>query len=162
VGQTSWPAWRGALLCSPRLCSENMHRHACRWLLTHTHVIVSWVFNLSYSLGLVYCSTWLIVNVAPEAAGAGVAEVSAYLNGCAMPKVRCATDLHEPAMPRTHTHMQPQPLQPCPTLQASPLPSTDSEHKDVVGQIPVSRHSRRLGAACGSGRAYGPHGSCSG
>ncbi|KAK2076390.1 hypothetical protein QBZ16_000915 [Prototheca wickerhamii] len=58
-----------------------------RWLLTHTHVIVSWIFNLSYSLGLVFCSTWLVVNVAPEAAGAGVAEVSAYLNGCNIPKI---------------------------------------------------------------------------
>lgn len=58
-----------------------------RWLLTHTHVIVSWVFNLSYSLGLVFCSTWLVVNIAPEAAGAGVAEVSAYLNGCSIPKI---------------------------------------------------------------------------
>uniref|UniRef100_A0A1D2A2N7 Chloride channel protein n=1 Tax=Auxenochlorella protothecoides TaxID=3075 RepID=A0A1D2A2N7_AUXPR len=58
-----------------------------RWLLTHTHVILSWIFNLSYSLGLVYCSTWLVVNIAPEAAGAGVAEVSAYLNGCNIPKI---------------------------------------------------------------------------
>lgn len=28
-----------------------------------------------------------VVNVAPEAGGAGVAEVTAYLNGCFMPKV---------------------------------------------------------------------------
>ena len=60
-------------------------RH-CRWLLSHTHVVVGWLFNISFSLGLVYCSTWLVVHVAPEAGGAGVAEVMAYLNGCFMPK----------------------------------------------------------------------------
>ena len=58
-----------------------------RWLLSHTHVVVGWLFNIAFSLGLVYCSTWLVVHVAPEAGGAGVAEVMAYLNGCFMPKV---------------------------------------------------------------------------
>jgi hypothetical protein len=58
-----------------------------RWLLAHTHVVVGWMFNITYSLGLVYVSTWLVVNIAPEAAGAGVAEITAYLNGCFIPKV---------------------------------------------------------------------------
>jgi hypothetical protein len=58
-----------------------------RWLLAHTHVTIGWFFNVTLSLALVYGATWLVVNVAPEAAGAGVAEVTAYLNGCFMPKV---------------------------------------------------------------------------
>ncbi|KAI7836469.1 hypothetical protein COHA_009686 [Chlorella ohadii] len=61
--------------------------HGTRWLLSHTHVIVGWVFNITFSLALVYASTWLVVNIAPEAGGAGVAEVTAYLNGCFMPKI---------------------------------------------------------------------------
>lgn len=59
--------------------------HGTRWLLAHTHWTLGWVFNTSYSLALVYASTWLVVTVAPEAAGAGVSEVMAYLNGCHMP-----------------------------------------------------------------------------
>jgi H+/Cl- antiporter ClcA len=47
------------------------------------------MFNITFSLALVYTSTWLVVNVAPEAGGAGVAEVTAYLNGCFLPKVSC-------------------------------------------------------------------------
>jgi len=61
--------------------------HGTRWLLAHTNVFVGWLFNVSYSLILVYASTWLVVNRAPEAAGAGVAEVTAYLNGCFIPKI---------------------------------------------------------------------------
>lgn len=118
--------------CSSRggRCSRR-RRLRRRWLLSHTHVTVGWVFNISFSLALVYASTWLVVrlwggapvgccavlcccavcccaawalptcarcrlhpalprvqvNVAPEAGGAGVAEVTAYLNGCFMPKV---------------------------------------------------------------------------
>ena len=60
------------------------------WLLAHTHVTLGWVFNVCFSLGLVYCSTWLVVNVAPEAGGAGVSEVMAYLNGVFIPKVGMA------------------------------------------------------------------------
>lgn len=61
--------------------------HGTRWLLAHTNVFVGWLFNVTYSLGLVFASTWLVVNKAPEAAGAGVAEVMAYLNGCFMSKI---------------------------------------------------------------------------
>jgi chloride channel 7 len=61
--------------------------HGTRWLLGHAHISIGWVFNVSFSLALVYASTWLVVNIAPEAAGAGVAEVMAYLNGTHMPKV---------------------------------------------------------------------------
>jgi len=45
------------------------------------------MFNVSFSLALVYGSTWLVVHVAPEAAGAGVSEVMAYLNGCDIPNI---------------------------------------------------------------------------
>ena len=64
----------------------------CRWLISHTSLFVAWLFNMAYSLALVYLATWTVVSVAPQAAGAGVAEVTAYLNGCSLPKVgRCAT-----------------------------------------------------------------------
>lgn len=71
------------------------HKHCCllcRWLISHTSLFVAWLFNMAYSLALVYLATWTVVSVAPQAAGAGVAEVTAYLNGCSLPKVgRCAT-----------------------------------------------------------------------
>ncbi len=65
---------------------SNVPDFACRWLISHANVVVGWIFNVTYSVGLVYCSSWLVVNVAPEAAGAGVSEVMAYLNGIFMPK----------------------------------------------------------------------------
>ncbi len=60
---------------------------ACRWLIEHANLFVAWVFNVAYSTALVYLSTWAVVTIAPQAAGAGVAEVTAYLNGCNLPKV---------------------------------------------------------------------------
>ena len=59
----------------------------CRWLIAHANLFVAWLFNILYSSALVYLSTWTVVNIAPQAAGAGVAEVTAYLNGCNLPKV---------------------------------------------------------------------------
>lgn len=58
-----------------------------RWLIAHTGLFTAWLFNVIYSTALVYLSTWVVVNVAPQAGGAGVAEVTAYLNGCNLPKV---------------------------------------------------------------------------
>lgn len=58
-----------------------------RWLIAHAGLFTAWLFNVIYSTALVYLSTWVVVNVAPEAGGAGVAEVTAYLNGCNLPKV---------------------------------------------------------------------------
>jgi len=135
-----------AVPCAPCYHFHGLHAvlspPVCSWLLSHTHVIVGWVFNITFSLALVYASTWLVrwrcrladcagsagcvvaaihrkqgsllvaaqgqqwqgrrllrltqslpltrclqvVNIAPEAGGAGVAEVTAYLNGCFMPK----------------------------------------------------------------------------
>lgn len=54
----------------------------------HVNIGVAWLFNMVYSLALVFGSTWMVVNWAPQAAGAGVAEVMAYLNGCMLPHVR--------------------------------------------------------------------------
>ena len=61
---------------------------SCRWLIRHTNLFVAWLFNVVYSLALVFISTWSVVTIAPQAGGAGVAEVMAYLNGCQLPKVR--------------------------------------------------------------------------
>jgi chloride channel 7 len=53
-----------------------------RWLLHYTRLLfVSWVWNVSFSLALVYASTWIVVNIAPDAAGSGVPQLIAYLNG---------------------------------------------------------------------------------
>ena len=61
--------------------------NVCRYLLGHINIGVAWLFNMVYSLALVFGSTWMVVNWAPQAAGAGVAEVMAYLNGCMLPHV---------------------------------------------------------------------------
>lgn len=61
--------------------------HGCRWLLQHASLGVAWLFNMSYSITLVFLAAWTVVKIAPQASGAGVAEVMAYLNGCLIPKV---------------------------------------------------------------------------
>lgn len=58
-----------------------------RFLIQHTNLFVAWLFNLIYSMALVFVSTWCVVFKAPQAAGAGVAEVMAFLNGCQLPRV---------------------------------------------------------------------------
>ena len=63
----------------------------CRFLMGHTNIGVAWMFNMVYSIALVFGSSWMVVNWAPQAAGAGVAEVMAYLNGCMLPHVRTWT-----------------------------------------------------------------------
>lgn len=61
----------------------------------HINIGVAWLFNMVYSLALVFGSTWMVVNWAPQAAGAGVAEVMAYLNGCMLPHVRIQSSVSE-------------------------------------------------------------------
>ena len=139
------------------------------WLLAHTNVFVGWLFNASLSLGLVYVSTWLVVNVAPEAAGAGVAEVTAYLNGVYMPKVggwvggswregreacSCVRVLVLPRTPaharHTHTHTRaPHPLHPPP-----PPPS----HEQVLNIKTFLVKFASAATAVGSGLPVGPEG----
>ena len=54
-----------------------------RWLLHATGwLFVSWVWNVSVSLGLVWMSAWLVVEVCEGAGGSGVPGLMAYLNGC--------------------------------------------------------------------------------
>ena len=65
----------------------------CRYLVGHVNIGVAWLFNMVYSLALVFGSTWMVVNWAPQAAGAGVAEVMAYLNGCMLPHVSLLSSL---------------------------------------------------------------------
>lgn len=52
-----------------------------------TNVLVAWLVNLVYSSILVAASSCSVVFGAPAAAGAGVAEVMAFLNGVRIPKV---------------------------------------------------------------------------
>ena len=42
---------------------------------------------LILSIALAAAAAWPVYALAPQAAGAGVAEVMAYLNGCVVPKV---------------------------------------------------------------------------
>ena len=59
-----------------------------RWLLYYTRsLFVSWVWNVAVSTTLVYASAWLVVTVAPDAAGSGVPHLIAYLNGCDVPRL---------------------------------------------------------------------------
>ena len=71
--------------CPNRL--QDVKYNGTGWLLRHAGVFVAWVFNMLVSCGLAAAAAWPVVNIAPAAAGAGVAEVMAYLNGCSMPKV---------------------------------------------------------------------------
>lgn len=49
---------------------------------------LGWLFNVSYSLALVAVSAGSVLWLSPAAAGSGVPEVMAYLNGCHLPKAR--------------------------------------------------------------------------
>ena len=52
------------------------------------NVGLAWLFNVSYSLALVAVSAGSVLWISPAAAGSGVPEVMAYLNGCHIPKAR--------------------------------------------------------------------------
>ena len=52
------------------------------------NVGLAWLFNVTYSLALVAISAASVLWLCPAAAGSGVPEVMAYLNGCSLPKAR--------------------------------------------------------------------------
>jgi len=52
-----------------------------RYLVAH-NVFLGWLFGLAYSALLVAAAAYLVAAVAPQAAGSGVPETMAYLNGC--------------------------------------------------------------------------------
>ena len=54
------------------------------------NVGLAWLFNVAYSLSLVAISAASVLWISPAAAGSGVPEVMAYLNGCSLPKARRA------------------------------------------------------------------------
>jgi chloride channel 7 len=58
-----------------------------RWLILHGNMFVAWLFNATLAVSLAALASALVVGVAPAAAGSGVPEVMAYLNGVAMPRV---------------------------------------------------------------------------
>ena len=58
-----------------------------RMIIGHS-VGLGWLFNVSYSLALVAISAGSVLWLSPAAAGSGVPEVMAYLNGCHLPKAR--------------------------------------------------------------------------
>jgi hypothetical protein len=61
------------------------------------NVGLAWMFNITYSLALVAISAASVLWLCPPAAGSGVPEVMAYLNGCSLPKVRwCRAPLARP------------------------------------------------------------------
>jgi H+/Cl- antiporter ClcA len=59
-----------------------------RTLLRHKFVGVAWLFNAAFSVALVAASAEAVLRWAPAAAGSGVPEVMAQLNGCKLPRVR--------------------------------------------------------------------------
>ena len=59
-----------------------------RYLLQHTNILVAWLFAVTFSTVLVLGASSAVVLFAPEAAGAGVDKVMAFLNGCHLPRVR--------------------------------------------------------------------------
>ena len=60
------PCCACSLLCPlPAVPASKLDVFVClilprSWLLSHTHVIIGWVFNITFSLALVYASTWLV------------------------------------------------------------------------------------------------------
>ena len=58
-----------------------------RAALTHQFIGLAWLFNALYSVGLVAMSAELVLRIAPSAAGSGVPDVMAALNGCKLPYV---------------------------------------------------------------------------
>jgi hypothetical protein len=58
-----------------------------RAALNHKLVGVAWLFNAFFTVTLVALSAELVLRVAPHAAGSGVPEVMASLNGCKLPGV---------------------------------------------------------------------------
>jgi chloride channel 7 len=58
-----------------------------RWLILHGNMFVAWLFHCTVAVSLAALASLLVVGVAPAAAGSGVPEVMAYLNGVAMPRV---------------------------------------------------------------------------
>ena len=61
--------------------------YTVRVALRHRFVGLAWFFNACYSIGLVALSAEVVLRFAPAAAGSGVPEVMAHLNGCKLPRV---------------------------------------------------------------------------
>ena len=90
--------WRGRgfvggvlLFCAaiaPRLTPRLARQvNTIRRLLRHKWVGVAWLFNALFSVALVAASAHVVLRWAPAAAGSGVPEVMAQLNGCRLPRV---------------------------------------------------------------------------
>ena len=58
-----------------------------RRLLSRRQLFLAWFFNTVYSGALAFMAAYPVAHVGPAAAGSGVPEVMAYLNGCNVPKV---------------------------------------------------------------------------
>lgn len=56
-------------------------------LLSRRQLFLAWLFSTVYSGALAFAAAYPVAYVAPAAAGSGVPEVMAYLNGCNVPKV---------------------------------------------------------------------------
>ncbi len=73
-----------------------MQTNTMRYIIGH-NVGLAWMFNVSYSLALVAVSAASVLWISPAAAGSGVPEVMAYLNGCHLPKARALAHRRTPA-----------------------------------------------------------------
>lgn len=92
------------------------------------NVGLAWLFNVAFSCMLVAGSAASVLWLSPAAAGSGVPEVMAYLNGCLLPRVRG----HSPPLAlRTRTG----------NAQASAAPASHRLHV-------VSHHTRDALTCC--------------
>lgn len=133
MSRSGRPARSGRISKTSRLLS-NLRYLLSLERLGVAKLFVAWLFNLAYSVALVFASTWAVVAVAPEAAGAGVAEVMAYLNGCNLPRVR---------------RRRPRVRRPC---SAGPLP-VGRARRGARGGVLVGVQVRKLWAAAEWGGA---------
>jgi chloride channel 7 len=58
-----------------------------RHLLSQRQLFLAWLFSTVYGGALAFAAAYPVAYIAPAAAGSGVPEVMAYLNGCNIPKV---------------------------------------------------------------------------
>mmetsp|Transcript_13128 Transcript_13128/g.35103 ORF Transcript_13128/g.35103 Transcript_13128/m.35103 type:complete len:785 (-) Transcript_13128:79-2433(-) len=65
----------------------NIKYGVTRWIIAHANIGVAWLYNVTFTTALVAGSSALVVGWAPQAAGSGIPEVMAYLNGVLINKL---------------------------------------------------------------------------
>ena len=87
---------REAAAPSPRVCCVSAQTNTMRTII-QKNVGLAWLFNITWSCFLIALSAASVLWLSPAAAGSGVPEVMAYLNGCLLPRARCAHPSRRPS-----------------------------------------------------------------